>query len=130
MQTISQHHLLSHRSNVTKFLRYMENHSFFAKPELLVNYLLYVICTRLQEVVEASDTGRLIETSSDAIVGMEETGDADDGLSVASSVTAASSARAEESRTKPVSSLDAVQQTGEKQSANVILFSISALLFT
>jgi len=66
----------------------------------------------LQEVVEVSDTGRLAETNSDAVVCLEETVDASGmpaGLSTDISVTGTGS---EELRMKATSSLDTVQQTG------------------
>jgi len=78
-----------------------------------------VIVTGLQEVVEITDAGRLVETSSDGVVCLEETVDASGmpvGVSVDSTINPASSAE-DDLTMKPASSLDTAQQTGTKQNA-------------
>jgi len=59
-----------------------------------------------------------METGEDAVVCLEETVDTSgmpDGLSTDSSVTVTTSARDEELRMKPASSVDTGQHTGTKQ---------------
>jgi len=80
---------------------------------LLVVAALMYVC--LQDVIEVSNAGSLVEISSDAVACVEETVDAsrmNTGFFMDSSVSAAASARDEDIQLKSASAGDTEQQTG------------------